>query len=358
MYCVIHYTLKIIILAKKAYISLIIIVLTALAGKAQLYTFDVKDSSTYSYNCGTTTGSYWGVKGDSCTLITSSTLINSACSATGMITVPIKVTINQTGQLSCSDSAHIAYTIDGGVSWVPLDTIIGCEQTANAYYWYYPDIPNNSSFQLRVIFDNSDPNDWWQIKDGDIVINDPCFLLPVGWVTVDGRETYNANVLNVTYEYAADQVDTVYIERSLDGNTFERIATTIQAVPGSQTRFEAKDFNPPLATAYYRVVVVHIDGESSTSDIVTISQSGIHTNPVLHISPNPATTQITINALPYGVQTATLTIYDLMGRVVWQHIGGYDNWPTTIDVGQLLAGQYIVQLTTGQATVAHQLMVQ
>ena len=33
----------------------------------------MKDTSTYSYNCGTTTGSYWGVKNDSCTLLTNPT---------------------------------------------------------------------------------------------------------------------------------------------------------------------------------------------------------------------------------------------------------------------------------------------
>lgn len=275
-----------------------------------------------------------------------------------MITVPIKVTINQTGQLACTDSAHIAYTIDGGVSWEPLDTIIGCEQSANAVYWYYPEIPNNSNFQLRVIFDNTDPNDWWQIKDGDIVINDPCFLLPTGWVTVDGSAAHSDNVLDVTYEYAADQVDVVYVERSFDGRSFERIAADIQAVPGSLTRFEARDMDPPMGTAYYRVVVVHLDGEPSTSEIVAINRSANYTTPTLHISPNPATTQIAINPLPYGVQAATLTIYDLMGRMVWQHVGDATNWPTTINISQLLSGQYIVQLTTGQATVAQQLMVQ
>lgn len=147
------------------------------SGISQIYTFDVKNATTYSYNCGTTNGSYWGVKGDSCSLITSPTLINQPCANGGTITLPITVKINQTGQLSCTDTAWIEYTTDNGSTWLPLDTIIGCEQSANSQYNYYPEVSNNCNFQLKVTFDNSAPNDWWQIMNGDIVINDPCFLL-------------------------------------------------------------------------------------------------------------------------------------------------------------------------------------
>jgi len=144
---------------------------------SQIYVFDVKDISTYSYNCGTTTGSYWGVKGDSCSLITSSTLIDQECAIGGTIPLPITVKINQTGQLSCTDTAWIEYTTDNGSTWLPIDTIIGCEQSANSQYNYYTEVPNNCNFRLKVTFDNNDPNDWWQIMNGDIVINEPCFLL-------------------------------------------------------------------------------------------------------------------------------------------------------------------------------------
>lgn len=145
--------------------------------KAQIYVFDVKDTTTYSYDGGTTTGSYWGVKNDSCTLLTTSTLINEDCSSMGTITLPIGLKINQTGQLSCTDTAWVSYTYDNGVTWTYLDTIIGCEQASNTQYNYYPEIANNSYFQLKVTLDNGAPNDWWQIMNGDIVINEPCFLL-------------------------------------------------------------------------------------------------------------------------------------------------------------------------------------
>lgn len=162
---------------KAIIIHYIFLVLFVNVSYSQIYVFDVKDISTYSYNCGTTTGSYWGVKGDSCSLITSSTFIDQQCAIGGTISLPITVKINQTGQLSCTDTAWIEYTTNSGSTWLPLDTIIGCEQSANSEYSYFPEVPNNCNFQLKITFDNSAPNDWWQIMNGDIVINEPCFLL-------------------------------------------------------------------------------------------------------------------------------------------------------------------------------------
>ena len=141
-----------------------------------LYVFDINEPATYSYNCGTTNSAFWGVKNDSCSLVTSTTFIDPSC---GTSNLPINVKINQTGQLSCSDTALLEYTIDDGANWMPLDTIVGCEQTANTSYWYYPEIQANSYFKLKVTFDNNSVSDWWQIKNGDISILEPCLLLSI-----------------------------------------------------------------------------------------------------------------------------------------------------------------------------------
>lgn len=327
--------------------------------QAQLYTFDVKDPSTYSYDCGTTTGSYWGVKNDSCTLTTSPTGINSACASTGTVTLPIKVTINQTGNLACTDTAWIMYTVDGGASWLPLDTIIGCEQTANLPYWYYPDIPNNSTFQLKVVFDNGAPNDWWQIKDGDIVINDPCFLLPIGWISIEGRAAFLDNVLTLTYEYGTDEVDTVIVERSKDGKIFEVIAATVDALPGETAKFEIRDKSPFLSRSYYRVVVVHEDGTPSVSDIIMINRLFNDVDHLLSFFPNPTTDKIQFRPLPSGVQNATIKIIDLFGRIIFQFTWEWGmNWLSHLDVHDFAPGEYIIQLTTDDKTEHRKLIIQ
>lgn len=187
------------------YFFILILTQTAVS---QIYVFDVKDTSTFSYNCGHKTASYWGVKNDSCSLITSSVLINEVCGIGGLITVPINLKINQTGQLSCTDTAWVEYTVDGGSTWVGLDTLIGCEQSANTQYNYYPEIQNNSYFQIKVTFDNNAPNDWWQIMNGDIVIDDPCFLLSLD---VDdglcGTEDEMVYVPTMSYKSPFDSVD-------------------------------------------------------------------------------------------------------------------------------------------------------
>lgn len=142
-----------------------------------IYEFDITNSSSYTYDCGTTTSAFWGVKNDSCSLLTANTEIISNCGSS--VNLPINLKINQTGQLSCLDSAFISYTVNGGFDWIPIDTIIGCEQTANTSYWYYPEIPQVSNFQLKVTFDNSSNTDWWQVKNGDISILEPCLLLSI-----------------------------------------------------------------------------------------------------------------------------------------------------------------------------------
>lgn len=346
-------------MAAKAYITLLGFLLLSFLGAAQLYIFDVKDPSTYSYDCGTTTGAYWGVKGDSCSLVTTPTGIHSACVSTGLVTLPIKVTINQTGQLACTDTAWIHYTVNAGATWIPLDTIIGCEQTANLPYWYYPDIPNNSTFQLKVTFDNGAPNDWWQIKDGDIVINDPCFLLPLGWISVDGRAALLDNVLQLTYEYGADEVDTVLVERSKDGAHFAPIVVDIQSKPGALATYVIRDRQPLISKSYYRIVVVHVDGTPSVSDIVMINRLFNDVDHLLSFFPNPTTDKIQFRPLPAGVSHATIKIIDLFGRVVFYFNWEWGmQWLANLDVGQFAPGEYIVQLTTDGTTEQRKLLIQ
>lgn len=324
----------------------------------QLYQFDVKDPSTYTYDCGTTTGAYWGVKGDSCALTTTATTISSACQSSGNITLPVNVKINQTGQLSCSDTAWIHYTINGGTTWIPLDTIVGCEQTANTSYWYYPEIPNNSTFQLRVTFDNGAPNDWWQIKDGDIVINDPCFLLPLGWVSLEGRAALLDNVLTIGFEYAHDEVDSIVIERSKDGIAFEPIDVELTTLHTNSTFYEARDRQPYLTTSYYRALVVHEDGTPSKSDIIAINRLFNGMNDILSFFPNPTVDYVFFQPLPNNVRQATIRIVDVMGRQLFELQWEWgEQWLGRISVADWPAGEYVVQLITNGRTEQRKLII-
>lgn len=204
---------------------------------SQIYVFDVKDHTTYSYDCGTQTSSFWGVKNDSCSLTTSSIMINEGCSANGSIVIPVNLKINQTGQLSCTDTAWVEYTTDGGVTWVGLDTIIGCEQSANTQYNYYPEIPNNSYLMIKVTFDNGAPNDWWQIMDGDIVVNEPCFLLSLeDNNTSCGTEDEELKLPIRTYKSPFDSVEVpirIYVYKDIFSsnqiyNEFEKVKEHFQ----------------------------------------------------------------------------------------------------------------------------------
>lgn len=267
--------------------------------------------------------------------------------------------INQTGQLSCTNTAWIHYTINGGTTWIPLDTIVGCEQTANTSYWYYPEIPNNSTFQLRVTFDNGAPNDWWQIKDGDIVINDPWFLLPLGWVSLEGRTALFDNVLMIGFEYAQDVVDSIIIERSKDGIAFDPIDVTLNTLPTNGTFYEARDRKPYLTTSYYRAIVIHEDGTPSKSEIIAINRlfDGMD-DKLLSIFPNPTVDYVFFQPLPTNVKQATIRIVDVMGRLIFELQWEWgEQWLGKISVANWPVGEYVVQLIANDRTEQLKLII-
>lgn len=327
---------------------------TGLMARGQLYIFDVKDPTSFSYDCGTTTGSYWGVKNNHCKMETTPVLINSGCSIDSNINVPVNVRINQTGALPCTDTAWVHYTIDSGATWIPLDTIIGCEQTANTLYTYHPEIPNNSTFSLRVTFESSSNTDFWQIQDGDIVIDDPCMLLPTGWITVDAEALPEGNRIEVAFQYAAEEIQNLWIERSEEGHSFTPLLD-IPARPLGEKMWEMWDRNPPTGVNYYRIRILHRDGTLSSSAIFSLKTANAPPN--WSIYPNPAQEEIRIDLSQHPNTTVTIALMNLMGQRVKSLFWPADKRRSTIlSLNDIQPGQYLLQMSFS-GTVQHQKLV-
>lgn len=334
--------------AIRVYITLLLLAFQSQTW-GQLYTFDIQDPSTYSITCGTITGAYWGVKNNRCELTTTATYINSGCFAGDSVTVPLKLVINQSGQLSCQDSAYICYSYDN-VNWLPLDTIIGCNQTANLPYFYYPVIPNNSNFRFRVFFENSAPNDWWQVKDGDIVINDPCILLSLDVdPIISGTAAAAGNLITVDNLSDFSEGTTFLLERSTDGEHFARVGQAMWDGDAAST-IEVLDPQPGR-TSYYKVTAINTDGDRAFSDIIAVDRD-MWSEATFTMSPNPAT-QI-VNLQVSGEECVNYRLIDMSGQVIQS---GRMTGKGQLDVSAVRPGVYFVLIEGAQQTWKEKLVV-
>lgn len=233
-------------------IILLLMPYTTLLGQDVIYTFDVKDFSSYDTTCGKTTGSYWGVIDDSCQLTTSPTLIDSDCGDSTYTNVPVEVRINQSGNLNCDDVAVVEYTCGDGM-WHQLDSLLGCNQTSNETYNYNAGCANGDSFQLRVRFNNDHSTEKWQIFDGDIDIMDACALLPIDLKSFElSRQSEN-----LTFDLAVKSpVDNkVALQYSRDGMYFNNIAQPDASTKRMEEYTYRWELNNWSRGGYFRAVI-------------------------------------------------------------------------------------------------------
>lgn len=309
----------------------------------QLFVFDVTDTSSFSYDCGKLTSAYWGVKADSCTLTTQTfPNLGTGCVTPGTpITVPIDLTINQTGNLDCTDTAWIEYMVDS--VWYPLDTIIGCEQTSNTTYHYLTtETYAGCDFAVRVTYQTDANQEKWQLRDGDLVIHDPCILLPLQAFTIHGNATFAGNELVVRVE-SPYSLGSVTIERKT-GDTFDPIGEARYVGEDEGVRkyqFLDTRENP---VSYYRAVVTSDATVNYTSIIKVVSAKLSE----LTIHPNPAREWLSVR-MPGGlVPGMQFHLVDAAGKIVqsWEQVEKVQD-SIQLNVDNLPGGLYMLVMDGG-----------
>jgi hypothetical protein len=145
------------------------------------------------------------------------------------------------------------------------------------------------------------------------------------------------------------------LQRSLNGTDFSTMETGIPAAGNTTLRssYSRPDFAvQPQVMYYYRVVQYDLDGANTLSPVVQ-AMLGQGT-PALsaHLFPNPATQQLSLRVFSPEAQTATLTMYDHLGKRVHTQQLGLANGTQFIDLTNALArladGQYAVVLQAGK----------
>lgn len=142
-------------------------------------------------------------------------------------------------------------------------------------------------------------------------------ILPVTLSYFNGEHVNGRNVL--TWETATEeQHDRFDIERSQDGNIFEVIGSqTGQGNSSTPTAYQFEDERTPIGRSFYRLKMVDMNGNTTYSETVELSRI-VESFAVLGLIPNPANdfAELILSS-PQSV-SATITIRDLQGKLLYQ----------------------------------------
>jgi len=171
-------------------------------------------------------------------------------------------------------------------------------------------------------------------------------ILPVKLTFFDAEAIDNLIVL-CTWQTASEVNNSHFeVERSEQGLHFEYVGQT----PGNGNtttpqNYDFTDADPYEGYSFYRLKQVDFDGSHEFSDV---QQVYIERESGLVVYPNP-TQEIVHLTIPSTIEVNQYQIVDMNGR---QHLAGdYEHGELSIDVGELAAGMYIINLKSNEQSV-------
>jgi hypothetical protein len=169
--------------------------------------------------------------------------------------------------------------------------------------------------------------------------------LPITWVSFIAQKKGSAVLLD--WVTGSEKNAGIYVvERSLDGKTFEDIATIDALNETSGGNYTYTDYNNFSGKMYYRIREVDIDGTADLSIIrVVYSTEGNS----LSIAPNPTNGMVSIKLYNGEVSDiVSIQLYNPLGQEVYatETTSGALVSGASIDMSNLSNGAYIVKITT------------
>lgn len=211
-------------------------------------------------------------------------------------------------------------------------------------------------------------NNWyWIVIDGDrgaqcdlkvLVSRGTNPLLPVTLSYFTGQHREGINQL--TWETESEDLhDKFMIQRSTDGETYERIAE-ISSNGGinQRTTYSYDDFSSPIGRSFYRLEMIDINGGITFSDVVELRRI-VENFSVLGLIPNPATETTDLLLSSPGDISASIGIFDLQGKQVSQQIFKAEagEHKVSLDLSSLSSGLYLVKVGTDRGNYTEKLIV-
>ena len=164
----------------------------------------------------------------------------------------------------------------------------------------------------------------------------PCVILPVDFLQFSAVQ--RAHAIDLDWRIiTSEQISHFEVERSENGNNFNKIGTVTSSVPqNTAARFTYQDADPDVNSniLYYRIKVISKDGVSKYSNILTVRIS-TQNNGKLKISPNPASSSINISFYSALRGTMELQILDMTGKLVLREQRTVESGQNSITLNQL-----------------------
>lgn len=167
--------------------------------------------------------------------------------------------------------------------------------------------------------------------------------LPVTLIDFAAKEVNN-NVLlqwSTAQEFNSARFE---VERGSNGNQYEKIGFVNAAGNSSSRREYSFNDNTIIeGNYYYRLKQVDIDGRFVYSKVVSIAMKDKN---IFRLLENPAQNELRLVVNRNAQQQFTISIFDMGGKLMKQQT--MKNQPiATVDISQLNAGMYLVQLVAG-----------
>lgn len=179
-------------------------------------------------------------------------------------------------------------------------------------------------------------------------------LMPMSIVSFTAIASGNKAILTWSIVNEID-VDNYSIERSTNGTDFKAISKTAGVNRTAYTYTISDDLNAVTATGkvYYRIVQTSKNGDIFYTDIIPVNYNHMAVANKLTISPNPATSYITLSVNSTVAGASTIRIFSQSGQQVFNKsytlVAGANNINIQ-NIGNLISGAYIVSVTSSNTT--------
>ena len=197
--------------------------------------------------------------------------------------------------------------------------------------------PNNGMTAFFELFSGDNRDD----QDAGLI---PVAILPVEFGAFNAT-LINENLVHLDWSTLMElNNDYFIVEHSIDGVNW----MAIDRVDGAGTTTIAQQYHsahttPAIGTNYYRLYQVDFDGQSEYSPIRSVTIEG-NLNVKMHIYPNPTLEGVTIRPNEPADSDIPVIISNQMGQVVNKTTLSYNNFSHYIDMTDLKAGTYFIEL--------------
>ena len=258
------------------------------------------------------------------------------------------ITVSLTDATTSTSSAiiRVMYGVPGsGILPVKIDSVIGntlnfadinLPNTATAYY--YIDITNGTS---RIV-----TSPIWYTRNDNMVLAVKLNSFAVQKVDNSAKITWSTE--------QETNSDHFVIERSVDGRTWNSIAT-VAAAGNSNHRinYSMYDNAPMRGINYYRLKEVDKDGKY---DYSVTGKALFNSNYTAEVVPNPATDFINLYIAKTGNQPATIEVLNTEGKVFYKTISAQSH--LQINTAGMSKGLYFVKVIDTDNVTTLKVLVQ